>query len=202
MFVSGIYTTFVMMMNTWSVMLTVLVLNLHHRNGNKPIPKWVRAFVFEGLARILCMYSTTQRQKRDYHKMVAITTVGINSKNKNQRGNKKNQMKDGYSISFASPKYSSSSHHANARVGSPGLFASDTSATVNRSPHTQSTPDGHHTASNTTYSANDEFNNKNKDVLENLNTEEQNNYGNYQLQEWKRVARIVDGSSSGSRSSL
>ncbi|ELT96195.1 hypothetical protein CAPTEDRAFT_76688, partial [Capitella teleta] len=51
----SIYTTFVMLMNTWSVMLTVLVLNLHHRNEDKPVPQWVRTLVFEGIARMLCM---------------------------------------------------------------------------------------------------------------------------------------------------
>ncbi|ELT96196.1 hypothetical protein CAPTEDRAFT_131936, partial [Capitella teleta] len=51
----GIYTTFVMLMNTWSVMLTVLILNLHHRNEDRPVPGWVRTLVFEGFARLLCM---------------------------------------------------------------------------------------------------------------------------------------------------
>lgn len=58
--VPGIYTTFVMLMNTWSVMLTVLVLNLHHRNECRPIPGWLRTAAFEGLARVLCMYSKDQ----------------------------------------------------------------------------------------------------------------------------------------------
>ena len=69
---AGVYTTFVMLMNTWSVMLTltstltstrprvtwsvmltVLVLNLHHRNECRPIPGWLRIVAFEGLARLL-----------------------------------------------------------------------------------------------------------------------------------------------------
>jgi len=55
--ITGVYTTFVMLMNTWSVMLTVLVLNLHHRNECRPIPAWLRIVAFEGLARLLCMYT-------------------------------------------------------------------------------------------------------------------------------------------------
>jgi len=55
--IAGVYTTFVMLMNTWSVMLTVLVLNLHHRNECRPIPAWLRIVAFEGLARLLCMYT-------------------------------------------------------------------------------------------------------------------------------------------------
>jgi len=47
-----------MLMNTWSVMLTVLVLNLHHRNECRPIPPWLRSVALVGLGRLLCMYST------------------------------------------------------------------------------------------------------------------------------------------------
>ena len=125
--------------------------------------------------------------------MVAITSgVSNHTKNKNQK--KKNQMKDGYSMSFASPKYSSS-HCNTSRVGSSALFTSDSSATVNThnsGDYTPSASGGHHTASNITYSgANDEFNNKtNKDVENMMN--ESNHVINYELQEWKRVARIVD----------
>lgn len=54
----GVYTTFVMLMNTSSVMLTVLVLNLHHRNECRPIPRWLRSFALVGLGRLMCMYST------------------------------------------------------------------------------------------------------------------------------------------------
>lgn len=43
-------------MNTWSVMLTVLVLNLHHRDIRTPVPGWIRFIVFRGIARLLCMY--------------------------------------------------------------------------------------------------------------------------------------------------
>ena len=57
---TGVYTTFVMLMNTWSVMLTVLVLNLHHRNECRPIPGWLRLLAFEGIARLLCMYTPHQ----------------------------------------------------------------------------------------------------------------------------------------------
>ena len=50
-------------MNTTSVMLTVLVLNLHHRHNDKPVPRWLKTIVLHGLARILCMYSREQRQE-------------------------------------------------------------------------------------------------------------------------------------------
>ena len=45
-----------MLMNTLSVMLTVFVLNIHHRSPDRPIPPWIRTVVFEGLSRMFCMY--------------------------------------------------------------------------------------------------------------------------------------------------
>lgn len=164
------------MMNTWSVMLTVLVLNLHHRNGHKPVPRWVRAFVFEGLARILCMYSRTHKRKRDYHKMMAVTEMGNNAKKNKSQRLKTDNVKDGYSVNFASPKYSSNSTRIISSTGD-----------VNT--HVQSTPPSRNSSSNT-YSTNDDFNNKVKDVTESLL--EPTQYVNYELQEWKRVARVVD----------
>lgn len=39
-----------------SVMMTVLVLNVHHRGPiNKEIPQWIRWLVLEKLRRLLCM---------------------------------------------------------------------------------------------------------------------------------------------------
>ena len=44
-----------MFLGTISVCLTVLVLNLHHRDSERSVPKWFRIFCFKYLARILCV---------------------------------------------------------------------------------------------------------------------------------------------------
>lgn len=96
----GIYTTVIMFMNTLSVMLTVLVLNLHHRKPNRPIPPWLASIVFDcmgeqphirflnalyydnaivfGTGRLLCMHHRrsnksleTAAKRRQYKNEVA-----------------------------------------------------------------------------------------------------------------------------------
>ena len=54
-----------MLMNTTSVMLTVFVLNLHHRHDNKPVPRWVRSTILIGLGRLLCMANDGDSDKAD-----------------------------------------------------------------------------------------------------------------------------------------
>lgn len=42
-----------MALGTTSVCMTVLVLNLHHRDAERPLPKWLRTVVIQHLARAL-----------------------------------------------------------------------------------------------------------------------------------------------------
>lgn len=51
--ISVIYLTCTMALGTASVCLTVLVLNLHHRDAERPLPKWLRTVVLHYLARAL-----------------------------------------------------------------------------------------------------------------------------------------------------
>jgi len=44
-----------MALGTMSVCLTVLVLNLHHRDAERPVPRWARVLVLRHLARLLCV---------------------------------------------------------------------------------------------------------------------------------------------------
>ena len=44
-----------MFLGTVSVCLTVLVLNIHHRDSERPLPNWLRVLCFQYLARILCV---------------------------------------------------------------------------------------------------------------------------------------------------
>jgi len=42
-----------MALGTMSVCLTVLVLNLHHRDAERPVPHWARVLVLRYLAKLL-----------------------------------------------------------------------------------------------------------------------------------------------------
>lgn len=52
----GMYLTAVMTLTSCSVILTVMILNFHHRGPfNKPVPKWARSLVLDKLRRLLRM---------------------------------------------------------------------------------------------------------------------------------------------------
>lgn len=53
---TGIYLTVVMAMTSVSVVMTVMVLNFHHRGPfHKELPPWLRWFVLDKLRKFLCM---------------------------------------------------------------------------------------------------------------------------------------------------
>ena len=102
-FFPGVYTTFVMFMNTTSVMLTVLVLNLHHRNERKPVPGWVRTVAFDFLARVLCMRSKNE----NYYQQNGYNRPEVEPKAQSQlRERKKKQKSDSYNLAYAARQFS------------------------------------------------------------------------------------------------
>ena len=50
-----VYLTCTMALGTVSVCLTVVVLNLHHRDAERPVPKWAKVFVLSYLSKLLCV---------------------------------------------------------------------------------------------------------------------------------------------------
>ncbi|KAK2139800.1 hypothetical protein LSH36_1607g00011, partial [Paralvinella palmiformis] len=50
-----IYLTFTMALGTVSVCMTVLVLNLHHRDAERSVPRWARVLVLGYLRKVLCV---------------------------------------------------------------------------------------------------------------------------------------------------
>ncbi|KAK2165088.1 hypothetical protein LSH36_55g08048 [Paralvinella palmiformis] len=98
----GIFTTFVMLMNTSSVMLTVLVLNLHHRNRSQPIPKWLRSLIFEGLARLLCMHS---QEDAEGEQATGDTVYKYEDYRRNKAQRRRFKTRDGYSLASAAAQF-------------------------------------------------------------------------------------------------
>ena len=61
--ISGIYLTLIMAMTAMSILICVMVLNLHHRDPNAPLPKWLRQMTFDVMAPLVFM--TSQTKDRD-----------------------------------------------------------------------------------------------------------------------------------------
>jgi hypothetical protein len=197
----GIYTTFVMLMNTWSVMLTVLILNLHHRNEDRPVPGWVRTLVFEGFARILCMYTRDHLRTKEYRKNHPRPIYGCGYATSGRRksiidpfslarlSKREDGKQSGYSLAFAAAKFT-------GQMRANNLFCPSNNAT-------NSSPDSNNMCSQ---SEKNSFQNNNKDSYTASNDSssydsrskeleallEQEHFMSLELQEWKRLARIVD----------
>ncbi|XP_064646249.1 neuronal acetylcholine receptor subunit alpha-7-like [Lineus longissimus] len=56
-----IYLTMLIALSAFAVFLSILVLNIHHQDPDKPLPKWLRKVVFGCLAKVTCR----GRQVRD-----------------------------------------------------------------------------------------------------------------------------------------
>ena len=51
----GLLVLSIMGLSSFSVLISVLILYLHHKNTVTRVPRWLRIFVFRGLAAIMCM---------------------------------------------------------------------------------------------------------------------------------------------------
>ena len=52
----------VMVMTAFSIVISVIVLDLHHHEPSTPVPKWLRRLVFGFMARIVCMRTPYQNE--------------------------------------------------------------------------------------------------------------------------------------------
>ena len=61
--------TMVMVMTAVSIVISVIVLDLHHHEPTHHVPDWLRALVFGFMARLLCIYTpySTERTKTAAH---------------------------------------------------------------------------------------------------------------------------------------
>ena len=64
-FVAGIYLTCTTAITTLSMVLTVLVLNLHYK-ADRPVPRWTKQLVLVYIARLLCMRQYRLYSRRDH----------------------------------------------------------------------------------------------------------------------------------------
>lgn len=63
-----IYLTATMTLGTLSICLTVLVLNVHHRGAERPVPRWLRTMALYYMARMLLVRTTYRRKHQQQQK--------------------------------------------------------------------------------------------------------------------------------------
>ena len=51
-----------MVMTAFSIVISVIVLDLHHHEPSSPVPRWVRKMVFGVMAKMLCMKTPYQNE--------------------------------------------------------------------------------------------------------------------------------------------
>lgn len=200
-----------MLMNTTSVMLSVFVLNLHHRHDDKPVPEWVRTVIFNGLARILCMQtkkhqSAASKQDRNSlaHKRFSYSSHRDSTRKRSR------DILDGFSVSFAAKQlsgqlgsgsrpspghnkyksqYSSPARHQHNNTScnnsnNTGMYADQNSYNMDnaKSEDRQLLGGGDNNSASADYGAGAHAEN----LLRDLETQQ------FHLDEWKELARIMD----------
>lgn len=182
-------------MNTWSVMLTVLILNLHHRNEDRPVPGWVRTLVFEGFARVLCMYTRDHLRTKEYRKNHPRPIYGGYSSRRKSiidpfhiaKLSKKEDEKSGYSLAFAAAKFTGQMRNNSLFIPSSASLNNHQSSNLSQTDSFQNNNKDNSYSSNN--SSSDAYEKRSKELEALL---EQEHFMNLELQEWKRLARIVD----------
>jgi len=75
---SVIYLTCTMALGALSVCFTVLVLNLHHRDNERPVPAWAQTLVLDYLASLLCVARNQLHQRTAQNTEQAIPPEEVN----------------------------------------------------------------------------------------------------------------------------
>lgn len=58
-----------MAMTAMSILICVVVLNLHHRDPNVPVPRWLRKLTYEVMARLVCMRDHTKHRDHGVYQL-------------------------------------------------------------------------------------------------------------------------------------
>lgn len=66
----GEYLLFIMIFVTFSIIVTVFVINVHHRSSATyhPMAPWVKSLFLQKLPRLLCMRGHTDRSVKQHHR--------------------------------------------------------------------------------------------------------------------------------------
>ena len=60
-------------MTATSILICVVVLNLHHRDPSAPVPKWLRNITYNVMAPLVCMKSRAPKKGKSVYKLCEFT---------------------------------------------------------------------------------------------------------------------------------
>ena len=58
-----------MAMTATSILICVVVLNLHHRDPNAPVPRWLRKLTYDIMSRLVCMRDHTKHRDHGVYQL-------------------------------------------------------------------------------------------------------------------------------------
>jgi len=179
---TGIYLTIVMSLTSLSVIMTVFVLNLHHRGPNRvEVPYWIRHLCLGKLQSIFCINSekkcATYLTPHD-SKFLRTMSLKVTLDNIAQELQNEIQMENGMADTIVTEREGTTIHDRK-----DNRFAPTNGESVRRH-HRQTLSRGH--SYNKTH---DEIIQSLKRILEKHEREDRD----YEIiQDWRRVAQVVD----------
>ena len=71
--ISGIYLTLIMAMTATSILICVLVLNLHYRDPSAPVPNWLRNLAYNVMAPLVCTKNRAKKKGQTVYQLCEFT---------------------------------------------------------------------------------------------------------------------------------
>ncbi|XP_033749116.1 LOW QUALITY PROTEIN: neuronal acetylcholine receptor subunit alpha-10-like [Pecten maximus] len=186
----SIYLTIVMTLTSLSVMMTVFVLNLHHRGPNRvEVPPWIRSLCLGKMQSIFCIndekkcssYLTPRESKFIRTMSLKVTLDNIAQELQNEI-----QMENGMADTVVTEREGTTIHDhrtSDGRFNGDGRFNAGSSDSLRRH-HRPPLTRGH-----SNNKAHDEIIQALKRILEKHEKEDRD----YEVvQDWRRVAQVVD----------
>lgn len=75
--VAAIYLTMVMVMAAVSIFASVVVLDLHHQDSSRTVPRWLRTLVFGYVGRLLCVFNPYRQECLRLSEVAAAASVRL-----------------------------------------------------------------------------------------------------------------------------
>ena len=83
----------VMVMTAFSIVISVVVLDLHHHEPTYPVPRWLRRLAFGCMARVMCVHTEDMNETSNLFQIAHGTEASVRHTNNSNKMNHKASMK-------------------------------------------------------------------------------------------------------------